>query len=89
MTSVQQKITQIIQEALQPEYLTVRDDSHRHAGHREAGSAQESHFFIHIQGSAVLSGLSRMEQQRRVYQLLGALIPHPIHALSMKIDEHV
>jgi BolA family transcriptional regulator, general stress-responsive regulator len=86
MTHVHAQIVQILQQALQPQHLHVRDDSHRHAGHAEAGSAKETHFFVHIQGSGILNGLSRMEQQRRVYQLLAALMPHPIHALSMQID---
>ncbi|TAE33077.1 MAG: BolA family transcriptional regulator [Alphaproteobacteria bacterium] len=86
MHIVQTHIRDILEEALRPAQLTVRDDSHRHAGHAEAGSAQETHFFVHIQGSEELKGLSRVQQQKRVYQLLDALMPHPIHALAMKIE---
>jgi BolA protein len=67
---------------LQPEKLSVVDDSARHAGHAGATPGGESHFQLEIV-SAVFAGKSRIQRQRLVYQLLEAELKGPVHALSL------
>jgi len=68
-------------QALAPERLEVRDDSHLHAGH--AGAKEGRHFGVHIV-SARFSGLSRVARHRLVYDCVQALIGRGgIHALAI------
>lgn len=67
---------------LEPIDLTIIDDSHLHAGH--AGSQNGAgHYNVTI-CSAQFSGLTRVAQQRLVFDALTDLIPFPIHALALK-----
>ena len=72
--------------ALAPSLLVIQDDSHRHAGHSGAmrmdGSQGETHFSIRIV-SAQFAGLSRVERQRRVYDILSDELSDQVHALSV------
>ncbi len=67
---------------LQPEYVDVYDDSASHAGH--AGSvAGGGHYDLTIV-SAQFAGKNTLARHRMVMALFADLIPHPIHALSIK-----
>ncbi len=72
--------------AFQPSMLIVQDDSARHAGHsgavREDGSQGETHFTVRIV-SEKFEGLSRVERQRRVYDVLARELSDRVHALSL------
>jgi BolA protein len=68
--------------ALEPQALDLVDESdlHRgHAGHREGGG---THWRLSLV-SARFSGQSMVERHRMIYQALGALMQHPIHALAI------
>jgi len=68
--------------ALEPQALDLVDESdmHRgHAGHREGGG---THWRLSIV-SARFSGHSTLERHRMIYQALGGLMQHPIHALAI------
>lgn len=69
-----------LRDALQPEGLDVRDDSHLHAGH--AGAREGRHFHVRLV-SARFEGLSRVARHRLVYDALHVLIPRGIHALAI------
>ena len=73
-------IEMALRAALTPESLTVRDDSHLHAGH--AGAQQGRHFSVHVT-SARLQGLSRVARHRLVYDAVSSLMPKGIHALAI------
>lgn len=75
-------ITRKLEQALAPERLTVIDESHRHEGHLGARPSGETHFRVEIV-SAQFGGKSRLERQRRVYQILSEELAGPIHALSV------
>ena len=75
-------ITRKLEHALAPEHLTVVDESHRHEGHDGARASGETHFRVEIV-SAGFDGLSRLERQRLVYQILSQELAGPVHALSM------
>ena len=68
-------------QALAPQRLEVRDDSHLHAGH--AGAQDGSHFGVVIV-STRFAGLSRVARHRLVYDCVQALIGRGgIHALAI------
>lgn len=68
--------------ALAPMRLAVVDESHRHRGHAGARPEGESHFHVEIVASA-FDGLSRIDRQRRVYDILAGELAGPVHALSV------
>lgn len=65
---------------LTPDHLSVRDDSHLHAGH--AGAREGRHFSVEIV-TAQFQGLSRVARHRLVYDALDALMGRGIHALAI------
>lgn len=66
--------------ALEPESLTVQDDSHLHAGH--AGAREGRHFSVRIVARQ-FEGLPRVARHRLVYHALGLWMPRGIHALAL------
>lgn len=67
-------------QSLQPSTLKIIDDSALHAGHQ--GNGGGGHFTLHITSSH-FSGKSLIMRHRLIYQALGDLMPHKIHALSI------
>lgn len=68
--------------SLQPERVELVDESesHRgHAGYREGGG---THWRLTIVAPA-FSGKPTVARHRMVYQALGELMQHPIHALAI------
>jgi BolA family transcriptional regulator, general stress-responsive regulator len=60
--------------------ISVSDDSAHHAGH--AGNNGGGHLSAKIVSEAFL-GKSTVQRHRAVYALVGDLMPHTIHALSL------
>ena len=67
---------------LSPSVLELHDDSAEHRGHAGAAGGG-GHFSVLIVSNA-FSGLSRLARHQRVLREVGDLIPHPVHALSIK-----
>ena len=67
-------------QALAPQVLDLRDDSARHAGH--AGSNGGGHLVLRVV-SAQFEGLGTLARHRRVYALVGDLMPERLHALAI------
>jgi BolA protein len=82
MTAVADRIRTKITEALAPIRLVVQDESLRHAGHAGARPEGETHFCVEI-CSAAFAGLSRIERQRLVHQVLAEELRDRVHALSL------
>ena len=78
-TRIHRKLT----EALAPTRLQVVDDSASHAGHAGHDGRGESHFNLVIVSDA-FEGLSRIERQRRVYEVLKEEMADRVHALSVR-----
>lgn len=79
--SVAQEIRQRLA-SLQPERVELVDESesHRgHAGYREGGG---THWRLTIVAPA-FAGKPTVARHRMVYQALGGLMQHPIHALAI------
>lgn len=67
---------------LVPSALEIHDDSAEHAGHAGA-AAGGGHFSVLVVSKAFI-GISRLERHQKVLARVGDLLPHPIHALSIK-----
>jgi BolA protein len=67
---------------LAPTVLQIEDDSAAHAGH--AGAAAGGGHFSLLVVSQSFSGLPRLARHQRVLREVADLVPHPIHALSIK-----
>ncbi len=67
---------------LAPSRVEVTDDSAAHVGH--AGAAGGAGHFSLLVVSEAFSGLSRLARHQRVLRELADLLPHPIHALSIR-----
>jgi BolA protein len=67
---------------LQPSELEIHDDSAAHVGH--AGSANGAGHFSLLIVSNAFRGVPRLARHKQVIERLDDLLPHPIHALSIK-----
>jgi len=66
--------------SLSPSHLSVQDDSALHAGH--AGNTGGGHYTVTIVSNNFTS-LSLLKRHRLVYDAVGDLMQHDIHALSI------
>ena len=67
---------------LHPEVLEIHDDSAEHVGH--AGAADGGGHFSIVIVSQAFAGLPRLQRHQQVYRQVADLLPHPVHALSIK-----
>ncbi len=82
MSDAVQLLEQRLRSAFNPEQLTLQDDSAAHAGHAGA-RAGGGHFQVLIVSRAFV-GQSLLARHRMVNQAVADLIPHVVHALSIK-----
>ena len=76
-------IEQILTQEFAPQYLEIIDDSHLHAGHREASKHGGTHFRVTLI-SDHFSGLSLLKQHKLVHAALDRVLKEEIHALELK-----
>jgi BolA protein len=69
-------------EALSPTRLDLIDESAQHAGHAGASPGGNTHWRLTLV-SAEFAQKSTVARHRMVYQALGELMQHPIHALAI------
>ena len=69
--------------AFAPNHLEVVDESYLHAGHAGARPEGETHFRVIIV-AAGFEGLSRLERQRRVMDVLSDELSGPAQALAIR-----
>jgi len=69
-------------DALAPSRLELVDESDKHIGHAGAAPGGNTHWKLTIV-SAAFEGKPTLARHRMVYQALGELMQHPIHALSI------
>jgi BolA family transcriptional regulator, general stress-responsive regulator len=81
--SVEARIREKLVQALQPTRLDIVNESHLHAGHRDAPGTGESHFRVLVVSPA-FAGRSRLERHRLVNEALAAELKAPVHALAIK-----
>ena len=68
--------------ALQPQQLDLVDESESHRGHAGYRDGGGTHWRLTIVSSA-FAGQPTVARHRMVYQALGELMQHPIHALAI------
>ncbi|MDH3560540.1 MAG: BolA family transcriptional regulator [Gammaproteobacteria bacterium] len=71
-----------LEDALDPEYLEIIDESARHAGHAGAASGG-GHFIVHIVSTA-FAGKNLIQRHRLVYDAVDDIMHTEIHALSIQ-----
>jgi BolA protein len=69
--------------SLQPELLELEDESERHRGHAGYAEGGGTHWRLTIVARA-FAGKPTVARHRMVYQALGELMQHPIHALAIQ-----
>ncbi|CAI8963087.1 BolA family protein [Methylocaldum szegediense] len=73
------RLRTLLEQAFEPVYLEIVDDSRSHAGHAHAGGG---HFFVTV-CSHRFEGRSMLERHRLVYSAVSEMMPGDIHALSI------
>lgn len=86
--SRQQRIKKTLEQGLQPLRLSVLNESFKHKGHAGDDGSGETHFHVEIVSDR-FQGLSRVECQRMVYDLLKQEMETGLHALSLKLSSDV
>lgn len=71
-----------LRDAFAPEYLSLIDESHLHAGHAGAQSGK-GHYALQIRAAA-FTGKTPIMRHRMIYQALGTLMQTHIHALRIQ-----
>lgn len=78
--SVQQTIEQKIQQAFQPHFFTVENESHLHS----SGRGAESHFKC-VVVSDIFNTLRKVQRHQQVYQVLADELNGGVHALALHL----
>ena len=81
--SMAERIESKLTEALRPARLEIADDSEKHRGHGGYREGGETHFRVEVV-SAAFEGQSRVQRQRRVYEILTEELEERVHALQLK-----
>lgn len=84
MTSRADRIAARLRESFAPAELTVRDDSHLHAGHAGAQPGGETHYGV-VLVSAAFTGMNRVARSRAVHAALDAEFRNGLHALALTL----
>ena len=82
-SSLVNTIQQRLQQVFNPTQLEVIDESDQHHGH--AAHKQGSKHFSVIIKSGIFNVMTRVAAHQRIYAELDDLMPHPLHALKIKI----
>ena len=72
-----------LKEALNPTQIKIEDQSHLHAGHTGSKGGSETHFAVEIVADE-FQGMSRLDRQRLVNEILSEELAGPVHALSIR-----
>ncbi len=83
MTLPVERLHTLLTEAISPQHLEIIDDSARHRGHPGA-AAGGGHFNV-IAVSEVFAERPLTARHRLVYNAVSELMPHTVHALSLKL----
>ena len=79
---IQEKIEEKINAALNPVHLSIIDETWKHAGHAGAISGK-GHFILHAV-SQQFEGISLLNRNRLVFDILKEEMGSSIHALSVR-----
>ncbi|MFB9885233.1 BolA family protein [Balneatrix alpica] len=77
--SVQQRLTELLQQGFACQVLAIENESHMHSG-----PATESHFKVTLVSEA-FNGKRLVARHQLVYQQVAELLNNPIHALALHL----
>ena len=77
-----ERIERKLTAALSPSQLRIADDSEQHKGHGGYREGGETHFRVEIVAQS-FAGQSRVQRQRRVYEILAEELAERVHALQL------
>jgi len=83
MSESAQQIREVLEQVLNPDLLTIEDESWKHAGHAGVRERGGGHFSVHIVATS-FAEKSRLARHRMVNEALGDVFKTVIHALSIK-----
>lgn len=75
------RMRQLLAQAIAPQVIEIRDDSHLHIGH-EGARGGAGHYHVRIV-AAQFAGRSRVQRHQVVYAALAPLMHAEIHALGI------
>jgi BolA protein len=78
------RMSALLERRFAPGAVSVVDDSARHAGHAGALPGGETHYRVQVASDAFV-GLSRLDRQRLVNNLLSEEFKQGLHALSLDL----
>ena len=78
------RIEKRLRAALQPQSLTIIDESHKHQGHHGHDGQAGTHLRIEMIAEA-FRGLSRLARQQAVNALLSGELDSGLHALALSL----
>ncbi|MFM2423338.1 MAG: hypothetical protein RL291_1868 [Pseudomonadota bacterium] len=81
--SVEQQIRERLMVGLEPIRLDIVNESHLHAGHRDAPGTGESHYRVLVV-SPKFAGVSRVGRHRMVNEMVADLLKGRVHAFALK-----
>ncbi len=76
--NIQSSIEQKLNDALQPTYLSVENESHMHS----VPANSETHFKV-VVASEALEGKRQVQRHQQIYALLKEELEGPVHALAL------
>jgi BolA protein len=79
-----ERIEATLRTAFAPAEVTVRDDSHQHAGHAGARPEGETHFSVLVVSPA-FAGMTRVARSRTVHEHLAGELAGGLHALALRL----
>ena len=82
---VRLKVIKKLEKKFKPSVLNVIDESHLHVGHIGSSPEGETHFKVVMKSQKFL-GMSKINMQREVYELLKDEMNSKIHALSLTLS---
>ena len=82
--SIQQKIIDLIQSQLQPDYFDCINVSHQHQGHSGDNGSGDTHFQL-IVVSDQFEGRTRILRHKAVMDVISCLFEEGLHAASIKV----
>ncbi len=84
-----ERMLNVLTSALSPSHIKLYDESDKHRGHKGVQESMnagisETHFILEITAAA-LSGMTRITQHQKIYQILASEFDQGLHALQIRI----
>lgn len=78
--TIQEEMTEALETAFQPAFLTVENESYRH----NVPPGSETHFKVTLVSEG-FEGMTRVKRHQSVYGALASWLAGPVHALALHI----